>query len=281
MAYKVFTNGSPLPASDLNTYLMNQSVMVFANSAARSAALPTPTEGMVTYLEDANLLYVWTGSSWIGVATPSPITTQGDLIVGNVSGAEARLAIGAAGTYLSSNGTTASWQAVTITEDWEQLATGTLSGSAVNITSIPARNKYFLAINKAKMNANLASCSAEINPTTMNLARQYNVWTMKSAYATDIFDSKDSPINIPLFKTNNSGTNAGEGNANLFISGGKSGSQKFFHSIGGGNGATTLNGQELWAGMGMSNDTNAVTTIRINTSTGSFSSGTYTLYGTE
>lgn len=44
-----------------------------------------------------------------GLGGASPITTQGDLIIGNSSGAEARLAIGASGTILKSNGTTASW----------------------------------------------------------------------------------------------------------------------------------------------------------------------------
>ena len=89
MAYKVFTNGSPLPASDLNTYLMNQSVMVFADSTARSAALTSPTEGMTTYLEDTNKVEVWTGAAWTDIndnsaAIPkSTVTTDGDLIVGN------------------------------------------------------------------------------------------------------------------------------------------------------------------------------------------------------
>ena len=70
MAYKVFSNGSVLPASDLNTYLMNQSVMVFSNSTARAAALTSPTEGMVTYLEDTNQVQLYT-TSWNNLVTPS------------------------------------------------------------------------------------------------------------------------------------------------------------------------------------------------------------------
>jgi len=54
VAYKVFSNGSVLNASEINDNLMNQSVMVFSNSTARSAALPTPLEGMLTWLEDVN-----------------------------------------------------------------------------------------------------------------------------------------------------------------------------------------------------------------------------------
>lgn len=54
VAYKVFTNGSVLNASEINDNLMNQSVMVFSNSTARAAALTAPVEGMLTWLEDVN-----------------------------------------------------------------------------------------------------------------------------------------------------------------------------------------------------------------------------------
>lgn len=43
----------------------------------------------------------------------SPITTTGDLIIGNGSNSATRLAIGAADTFLKSDGTTASWGALT------------------------------------------------------------------------------------------------------------------------------------------------------------------------
>jgi hypothetical protein len=64
MAYKVFSNGSVLNASDLNDYLMNQSVMVFSNSTTRAAALTAPNEGMLTWLEDINRFQYYSGSAW-------------------------------------------------------------------------------------------------------------------------------------------------------------------------------------------------------------------------
>lgn len=64
MAYKVFTNGSVLPASDVNDYLMRQSVMVFATAAARAAAITGPTEGMLTWLEDVHQFEYYTGTAW-------------------------------------------------------------------------------------------------------------------------------------------------------------------------------------------------------------------------
>lgn len=74
MAYKEFANGYPLYATEINSYLMNQSVIVFADSAARSAAISSPTEGMVTYLEDTNRTEVY-NSGWVDITT-IPITEQ-------------------------------------------------------------------------------------------------------------------------------------------------------------------------------------------------------------
>jgi hypothetical protein len=73
MAYKVFANGFALNASELNTYLMNQSVMVFADSTARAAAL-TVTEGMVTYLEDTNAVEVYNGTAWVPIGQDTVLT---------------------------------------------------------------------------------------------------------------------------------------------------------------------------------------------------------------
>ena len=71
MAYKVFTNGSTLQASELNENLMQQSIAVFSNAAARTAAITTPVEGQMTYLEDVNLHESYNGSSW---ASPFGLT---------------------------------------------------------------------------------------------------------------------------------------------------------------------------------------------------------------
>lgn len=99
MAYKQFQPAAVLTASETQTYLMNQSVISFANSAARSAALTSPTEGMLTYLADVDELEVWNGSSWLrlvvtsddeGFTTTGNITSSSGNIVasaGNVSAA--------------------------------------------------------------------------------------------------------------------------------------------------------------------------------------------------
>jgi hypothetical protein len=68
MSRKVFTAGEVLAAADVNSFLMDQSVMSFAGTAARGSAIPSPVEGMVAYLEDLNLLTTYNGSSWTTVA---------------------------------------------------------------------------------------------------------------------------------------------------------------------------------------------------------------------
>ena len=71
MAYKQFLPAQVLTASEAQTYLMNQSVIVFANAAARTTALTAPTEGMFTYLQDTDELQVYNGSSWLTLVVTS------------------------------------------------------------------------------------------------------------------------------------------------------------------------------------------------------------------
>jgi len=107
MAYKTFANGFPLPASDLNNFLMNQSVIVFADSAARTTAIPSPVTGMLTYLEDTNAYESWNGSAFVNIndntdAIPkSTVTTAQDLIVADGASSVTRLGVGTDDQVLS------------------------------------------------------------------------------------------------------------------------------------------------------------------------------------
>ena len=66
MPREVFVAGQVLTAAELNV-VSDQSVMVFAGTAARGSAIPSPTEGMVTYLQDADEVQVFDGSSFTAV----------------------------------------------------------------------------------------------------------------------------------------------------------------------------------------------------------------------
>lgn len=83
--YKLFTAGAVLTAAQMNTFVNEQTVMVFATSAARDAALTSvKAEGNLTYQLDANSLTVYSGAAWstIGpihgaLTSFTPTITQG------------------------------------------------------------------------------------------------------------------------------------------------------------------------------------------------------------
>ena len=64
MPRKVFTAGEVLAAADVNSFLMDQTVMSFAGTAARGSAIPSPVTGMTTYLEDTKDLQIYDGSAY-------------------------------------------------------------------------------------------------------------------------------------------------------------------------------------------------------------------------
>jgi hypothetical protein len=66
------------------------------------------------------------------------IADEGDLLLGGTSDIFEPLAIGAAATVLTSDGTTASWVAPAGGGGYTSIASGSLSGSSVAISSIPA-----------------------------------------------------------------------------------------------------------------------------------------------
>ena len=64
--YKLFVNSTTLSASDLNTYVQQQTVMVFADSTARTTALSgVVSAGMISYLTGTNSLETYNGSAWV------------------------------------------------------------------------------------------------------------------------------------------------------------------------------------------------------------------------
>jgi hypothetical protein len=61
--FKLFENGQVLLASEVNTFMMEQQIMVFADAAARDAAITSPSEGMFAFLKDDDKLTVYK-TSW-------------------------------------------------------------------------------------------------------------------------------------------------------------------------------------------------------------------------
>jgi hypothetical protein len=136
--YKLYATGDVLSATDVNSYLQQQTVMVFASAAARTSALSLVlAEGMISYLIDTDAVEVYNGSAWVGVANAgditgvtagtgisgggtsgtvtvtnsmaTAITTAGDLIKGTGSGTFDRLGIGSTGQVLTVAAGVPSW----------------------------------------------------------------------------------------------------------------------------------------------------------------------------
>ena len=74
--FKTWSTGDVLTASDLNTYVMEQSIMVFATETTRDAALTSPTDGMFAYTTTtpADTLSYYNGSAWVAVDLAGDIT---------------------------------------------------------------------------------------------------------------------------------------------------------------------------------------------------------------
>ena len=174
--YKLFNTGDVLTAAQVNTYLNEQTVMVFASSAARTSALSgVLAEGMMSYLQDTNSVEVYNGTSWVNVGNagditevqagvgisiasgtgPIPvitnsstdlITTAGDLLYGTAADTVARLGIGTAGQVLkvNSGATAPEWGAAAASSfvgcDLRKTANQSISNNTSTALSFDAEN---------------------------------------------------------------------------------------------------------------------------------------------
>jgi len=79
-----------LSAADLEGYLMDQAVTIWANCSASNSGILAPIEGQISYLQDSNLFQAYNGSAWVDQGslsgTPGYATTAGTAVYATTSG---------------------------------------------------------------------------------------------------------------------------------------------------------------------------------------------------
>ena len=61
---KTFVAGDVLTAAQVQGFLQDQAIMVFAGTSARGTGISSPSEGMFAYLNDSNTLTFYDGAAW-------------------------------------------------------------------------------------------------------------------------------------------------------------------------------------------------------------------------
>jgi hypothetical protein len=222
--YKLFATGDVLTAAQVNTYLNEQTVMVFADSAARTTALSgVLAEGMMSYLQDTNAVEVYNGTAWVGVSGagdvtevqagtgisvasgtgPIPvvtntmateITAKGDLIVGTGSGTFDNLPAGTNGHTLVADSvetTGLKWVAPAAGgSNWSLLNAGgtALTGaSTITVSGISAKESILVIFRDAS-SANASSVfGVQMNADTGTNYDTYGTFVRgTSTYSADV-----------------------------------------------------------------------------------------------
>jgi hypothetical protein len=72
--YRTWTAGEVVTASNVQSYLQDQTVGVYAGTAARASAILSPSEGQISYRTDDDIVEAYDGTNWVPVA---PADTAG------------------------------------------------------------------------------------------------------------------------------------------------------------------------------------------------------------
>lgn len=238
--FKTFTTGEVLTAADTNGYLM-QGVLVFASSAARSAAITSPQEGQMSYLKDTNSTEYYSGSAWTAVAAAGGTANW---------------------TLLNAGGTS-------------------LTGTSTSITGISGQDKLMIVVKGASHgSAADDTLGIQFNTDTANnYSFQGHYILGYTTYAKSQFAPFNETTNkVALFNSSTSAAESGSGY--LLVSGANASGVKVFNGAGGAS-AGTGNSQSNNTVGGIYNSSSTISSVQIKWTTYSstFDAGTVFIYG--
>jgi hypothetical protein len=142
--YRLFNTGDVLTAAQVQYNLQNQTIMFFANAAARDSALTgVVVEGMFAYLADTNTTVYYDGAAWqsFGTGDVTGLTAGAGITITNASGPVPTIAI-STGATLTSPKEVATISAVAATG---AINIDTLT-SAVNIRTVNASGNWTINV---------------------------------------------------------------------------------------------------------------------------------------
>jgi hypothetical protein len=285
LGFKTFTTGEVLTAADVNGYLNSQTVMVFADATARTAAITSPQEGMFTYLKDTNVTQYYTGSAWANLDTTgmvNPMTTTGDTIYSSSGSTPARLGIGSTGNVLTVAGGVPTWAAPGgAGANWTLLNTGgtTLSGSStVTVSGISGADKVMVLVGGASTGAVNPEFKIRLNADSANNYTGYGaVLQPSSSYSASAFGNTDGGSIFGIHLGNQSVATSGTVSGHVSITGCNAAGVKLYQSIGAATASGSTDQAHRYTG-GAWNNSATVTSVSIITSSGTFDNGLIFVY---
>lgn len=285
--FKTFNTGDVLTASDVNTYLMQQTVMVFDDAAARTTALTgVVAEGMLSYLKDTNAVEVYDGSSWVASDDPNAIQNsivdaKGDLISATADNTPARLAVGADNTVLTADSSTSTglkWAAAAAGGGMTLINTGgtTLTGASVTVSSIPTTyvNLYVIVRNFLPA-TDAAEVRLRLNGDST--ANRYRALDYVNPLNDNLTFNNDS---IPLGRPQDNSVDYSLGFITIYDYANTTSWKMLTAGMVNVNQTTTTNLNHLQS-FAYYNQTAAITSLEFYTNTGNFTSGTVYVYGVK